>query len=176
MIQFYMLQSYWFFSLFKCLCICSQCILVFLRFDQAPISNKRHNLRCGAHQMETLIRAQPLRRKCLTSHVPNIPHPTHPTSRTSCIPNIPHIPHPKYSTSQTSHIPNMPHPKYPTSQTCHALNIPHLKHRISRKFHLLNIPHLEQPLSRKNTAHSKHVISWTERLSFHYYCHFISPA
>ena len=84
-----------------------------------------------------------------TSHIPNIPHPEHPTSWTSHILNIPH---PKHSTSPTSHITNIPHPKHPTSWTSHILNMPHPKHSTYRppKFlisHIPNMPHPDNPTS-----------------------------
>ena len=58
-----------------------------------------------------------------TSHIPNIPHPKHLTSRTS------HTP--KYLTSQTSHNQNIPHPERSTSRTSHIPNIAHPEHPTS---------------------------------------------
>ena len=79
-----------------------------------------------------------------TSHILNIPHPEHPTSRTSHIPNIPLPEHP---ICQTSHMPNIPHLEDPTFETSHILNIPHSKHSTSQTSHFPNISHPEHPTS-----------------------------
>ena len=60
------------------------------------------------------------------SHIPNTPHPEHPTFPTS---DISKIPHRQYLTSRTSHISDIPHPEHLTPQTSHILNIPHHKQK-----------------------------------------------
>ena len=60
-----------------------------------------------------------------TSDIPaSVPHPTS---------HIPNIPHPKHPTSWTSHILNISHPQDPTCAICHFHSIPHFQHPTSRQ-------------------------------------------
>ena len=90
------------------------------------------------------------------SHIPNTPHPEHPTSQTSHIPNISHHEHP---TSRTSHVPNISHPEHPASWTSHISNIPHPEHPTS---HILNTPTfhiLKMSLAQHITFQICHILS-----------------
>ena len=101
-----------------------------------------------------------------TSHIMNIPHLEHPTSRTSHIPNIPHPEHP---TSWTSHIPNIPHPEHPTSLTSHIrnihiLNILHPQHPTSPICHFPSISHSEYATSCQTNHRTR--INWNKEQHF----------
>ena len=81
-----------------------------------------------------------------TSHIPNIPHPEHPTSQTSYISNIPHTIHP---ISRISHIPSIPYPQHPKFPTSHIPSISHLHHPTCSMCLFPSIPHSQHPTSRQ---------------------------
>ena len=75
---------------------------------------------------------------------------------TSHIPNIPSIPHPEHPTCRTSHILNIPHPQHSTSPTS-----PYPQHSTCSICHFPSTPHSPQPTSRQ----TNHIacVNWNRR-------------
>ena len=116
-----------------------------------PIS-LRHFVNQHPTSQQTSHIPHPEHPTCRTSHILKISHPEHPTSRTSRtshIPNIPHPKHPEHPTSRTSHIPNISHPEHPTTRTFHVPNIPHPRHSTFQTSYISSIPHPEHPTTRQ---------------------------